>query len=84
VISSDRFNALTRLPIVVPITTGGGFVRNIGFAVSLAAAGTRITGVVRCDQPRPVDLLARGARKVETVPQEILDEVLARTAAIFA
>ncbi len=84
VISSDRFNALTRLPIVVPITTGGGFVRNIGYAVSLMGAGTRTIGIIRCDQPRPVDLSARGARKVETVPIEILDEVMARTITVFA
>lgn len=83
IISTDRFNALTHLPIVVPITTGGAFVRNIGYAVSLTGAGTRTTGVVRCDQPRPLDLLARKGRRVETVPQEILDEVLARTATIF-
>jgi len=50
VISPDRFNRLTGVPVVVPITTGGGFTRTAGFAVSLARAGTRTTGVVRCDQ----------------------------------
>ena len=84
VVSPDRFNTLTRVPIVVPITTGGAFARNAGFAVSLAAAGTRTTGVARCDQPRPLDLSARNGRKLESVPQHILDDVLAKLATLFA
>jgi mRNA interferase ChpB len=84
VVSPDRFNALTRVPIVVPITTGGAFARNAGFAVSLATAGTRTTGVARCDQPRPIDLAARNGRRVESVPQQIIDDVLARLATLFA
>jgi mRNA interferase ChpB len=52
VVSPGAFNRLTRVPIVLPITTGGNFARTRGFAVSLAGAGTRTTGVVRCDQPR--------------------------------
>ena len=84
IVSPDRFNAVTRVPIVVPITSGGAVVRNAGFAVSLAGAGTRTTGVIRCDQPRPLDLAARKARKLETVPQHVLDDVLARLATLFA
>jgi len=84
VVSPDRFNALTRVPIVVPITSGGTFVRNAGFAVSLAKAGTRTTGVARCDQPRPLDLAARNGRKLESVPRHVLDDVLARLATLFA
>lgn len=83
IVSPDRFNAVTGVPIVVPITGGGGFARGAGFAVSLMNAGTRTTGVVRCDQPRPVDLKARGARKLERVPEGIMDEVLAKLAVIF-
>jgi mRNA interferase ChpB len=83
VVSPDRFNTLTRMPIVVPITTGGAFARNAGFAVSLTAAGTRTTGVAHCDQPRPLDLAARNGRKLESVPQHILDDVLAKLATLF-
>jgi mRNA-degrading endonuclease toxin of MazEF toxin-antitoxin module len=83
VVSPDPFNELTRAPIVVPITTGGAFARTAGFTVSLSGAGTRTTGVIRCDQPRPVDLGARGARRLETVPKPILDEVLALLAPLF-
>jgi mRNA-degrading endonuclease toxin of MazEF toxin-antitoxin module len=83
IVSPDAFNTLTRVPIVVPITSGGAFARNAGFTVSLAAAGTRTTGVIRCDQPRPLDLTARKGRKLESIPGEILDDVLARLATLF-
>jgi mRNA-degrading endonuclease toxin of MazEF toxin-antitoxin module len=55
----------------------------MGSSVSLMGAGTQTTGVVRCDQPRAMDLQARGARRLETVPAIIIDEVLARLAPIF-
>jgi mRNA-degrading endonuclease toxin of MazEF toxin-antitoxin module len=83
VVSPDAFNELTRAPIVVPITTGGAFARTAGFTVSLSGAGTQTSGVIRCDQPRPVDLIARGARKLETVPESILDEALALLIPLF-
>ena len=83
VVSPERFNALTQTPIVVPITTGGNFARIAGFTVSLSGAGTKTTGVIRCDQPRPVDLGARNARKLETVPEAIMNEVLASLAPLF-
>jgi len=47
------------------------------------SAGTRTTGVIRCDQPRTVDLIARGARRLESVPTAILNEVLAVLAPLF-
>ncbi len=83
VVSPGAFNRLTKVPIVLPITTGGNFARARGFAVSLTGAGTRTTGVVRCDQPRALDLDARGGRKLESVPGIIIDEVLARLAPLF-
>jgi mRNA interferase ChpB len=82
VISPDHFNAVTKLPIILPITSGGDFARRIGFAVPIT--GIQTTGVVRCDQPRVVDLAARGGRRVDTLPDEILDDVLARVAVLFA
>jgi mRNA interferase ChpB len=51
--------------------------------VSLADCGTRTTGIVRCDQPRALDLAARNARKLETAPASIIEEVLARVATIL-
>src|ERR1035438_1017854 len=71
IVSPDRFNAVTRVPIVLPVTSGGSFARSAGFAVSLMGAGTRTTGIVRCDQPRPIDLVARKAHLLENVPVHI-------------
>jgi mRNA interferase ChpB len=83
IISPGPFNRLTRVPVVLPITTGGNFARTAGFAVPLADSGTRTTGVVRCDQPRALDLAARNGRKLEQVPPGIIEEVLAKVAAIL-
>jgi len=67
----------------LPITNGGNFARTAGFAVPLMGAGTATTGVVRCDQPRALDITSRRGRKVESVPQIIIDEVLAKICPIF-
>ena len=83
VISPGRFNRLTGVPVVLPITTGGRFARTAGFAVSLMGAGMRTAGVVRCDQPRAVDLRARGAKRLEAVPEHIVDEVLSKVGPLF-
>jgi mRNA interferase ChpB len=83
VVSPTAFNRLTKTPVVLPITSGGNFARTAGFAVSLTGAETKTTGVIRCDQPRVLDLGARHARKLESVPQSIMDEVLAKLAPIF-
>ncbi len=83
IVSPDKFNAFTRVPIVVPITSGVAFARNAGFTVSLAGAATKTTGVIRCDQPRPLDLAARNGRRLESVPEVILDDVLAKLITLF-
>ena len=83
VVSASAFNRLTKTPVVLPITSGGNFARTAGFAVSLTGAGTNTTGVVRCDQPRALDLGSRNARKSESVPAAIMDEVLAKLTPIF-
>lgn len=83
IVSATAFNRLTKTPIVLPITNGGNFARTAGFAVSLAGAGTRTTGVIRCDQPRALDLSARRAGKLESAPPEIVETALAKLAAIL-
>ena len=83
VVSPAAFNRLTKTPVVLPVTTGGSFARTAGFAVPLAGAGTKTTGVIRCDQPRALDLGARNGRRLESVPAAILDEVLAKLAPLF-
>jgi mRNA interferase ChpB len=83
VVSPAAFNRVTKVPVVLPITSGGNFARTAGFAVSLVGSGTQTTGVIRCDQPRALDLQARDARKLESVPAMIVDEVLAKLATIL-
>ena len=84
IVSTEPFNRLTATPVVLPITTGGHFARRRGFAVLLDDAGTRTVGAIRCDQPRALDLAARNGRRLEAVPEAIMDDVLARLAAILA
>lgn len=82
IVSPDDFNQATGLPVILPITSGGNFVRRIGFAVPLM--GTRTRGVIRCDQPRVLDLVVRNGRKVESLPPAIMNEVLAKVVTIFS
>jgi mRNA interferase ChpB len=81
VISPTAFNAATKLPVVLPITNGGDFARRIGFAVEIT--GIKTTGLIRCDQPRVLDIVERGGRKVDTLPAALLGDVLARVATLF-
>lgn len=81
IISATEFNLTTRLPVVLPITTGGEFARRMGFTVPVS--GIRTTGVIRCDQPRVLDIHARGGRKVDALPEELLEDVLARVITLF-
>jgi len=83
IVSPEAFNRVTKVPVVLPITSGGNFARTAGFAVTLEGAGTKTTGVIRCDQPRALDLGARAGKKLEIVPNVIVDEVLARLLPIF-
>jgi len=81
VISPEKFNRVTGVPIVLPITTKGQFARLNGFAVELKDTVTR--GIVRCDQPTALDISVRNADYIETVPDDILEEVMIRVQAIF-
>jgi mRNA interferase ChpB len=81
IISPTEFNVATHLPVVLPITNGGDFARRIGFAVEIA--GIQTTGLVRCDQPRVLDITERGGRKVDTLPDALLDDVLAKVVTLF-
>ena len=83
IVSPEAFNRVTKVPVVLPITSGGNFARTAGFAVPLADAGTKTTGIVRCDQPRALDLGAGNGKRLESVPDAIVDEVLAKLTPIF-
>ena len=83
IVSPEAFNRITKVPVVLPITSAGNFARMAGFAVSLTGSGCKTIGVIRCDQPRVLDLAARGGRKLEDIPDAVMIEVLARVAPIF-
>jgi mRNA interferase ChpB len=82
ILTPKAFNQFGTL-IVAPITTGGDFALEKGFAVSLSGAGTNANGVILCRQIRALDLKSRGAKFSEKVPDFILEDVLARVAALF-
>ena len=52
-------------------------------ARSLDDAGSRTRGVIRCDRPRVLVPAARNGKGLEAVPEAVMDEVLARLAAIL-
>jgi len=82
VLTPAAYNA-TGLAVIAPVTQGGDFARYAGFAVTLSGSGTETQGVVLCNQIRTVDLEARSAKRVESVPAVIMDDVLARVQALF-
>ena len=83
IVSPEVFNRVTKVPVVLPITSRRNVSRTAGFAVTLEGAGTN-TGIIRCDQPpRHLWTSWRGGQKLESVPDAIVDEVLARLTPIF-
>jgi mRNA interferase ChpB len=69
---------VVRLPAV---TQGGNYARSQSFAVSLSGARTNAQGVILCNQPRTLDVAARGDRfsqKAPEYPEYIVDEVMAK------
>lgn len=83
VISPETFNNITRAPVILPITMHGEFARTAGFAVPLDNYRTRTKGVVRCDQPRATSIGSRKWRFIETAPDNVVAEVMARVNTIF-
>jgi len=83
VLTTKAFNQLGDV-LVAPITQGGDFARHAGFAVSLTGTGCKTQGVALVNKIRMLDLAARKARKVERVPQEVIDEALGRLMALLA
>jgi mRNA interferase ChpB len=83
VVSQEAFNR-SGLCVICPITQGGNQARFAGFAVSLSGTGGQTQGVVMANQPRTVDMTARGGRFIELAPDYIVDDVLAKLAAVIA
>lgn len=72
VVSRDAFNRFTNLALVCPITSGDN-----GFPLHIPLdERTRTQGMILCEQVKSLDLQARRARRFESVPDDILDEVV--------
>jgi mRNA interferase ChpB len=82
VLTPAAYNA-SGLAVIAPITQGGDFARHAGFAVPLSGSGTETQGIVLCNQIRTVDLEAQSAKRIESVPEMVIDDVLARVQALF-
>ena len=83
VISSAAFYRVAGVSYVAPISQGCNYARLAGFAVSLTNSGCKTQGVAIMSMTRPVDLAARGARKVETAPDFVVVEAAARFTGMF-
>ena len=82
VLTTKEFNKLGDV-LVAPITQGGDFARYAGFAVTLTGTGCKTQGVALVNKIRMLDLAARKARKVERVPQVVIDDAIARLVALL-
>ena len=82
VLSTREFNRLGDV-LVIPITQGGDFFRFAGFAVSLTGTGCKTQGVALVNKLRMLDLAARKAKKVERVPQQVVDDAIGRLMTLF-
>jgi mRNA interferase ChpB len=83
VISAQAFNHLG-MAMICPISQGtAAQARSHGTLVTLMGCGTDTLGAIHCHQLKSLDWRARKARFKESVPQFILDDVLARIEAIL-
>jgi len=83
ILSSKVFNQ-RGLAMICPISQGAAAeARTYGTVVTLMGAGTDTQGAVHCHQLKSLDWRTRRVRLKETVPQHIVDEVLARIESIL-
>ena len=83
VLSPREFNRVAGVVFIAPITQGGEYARDMGFAVPLSGTGLDSQGVVLCHQTTSKDVSAREPRKIERAPDYIVNDVLARVRAVL-
>jgi mRNA interferase ChpB len=84
VVSTQDFNSRFKLAWVCPISGGAALnARDGGFLISLMGYGLRTDGNVHAHQLKALDWAARQASKVETVPVELMEQVLSCTRAVL-
>ena len=72
VVSNNVYNGKTMFRVVVPISSTD---RDFALYVPLDDR-TKIQGKILADQMRTVDIFVRKAKKIERIPDDILDNVL--------
>jgi mRNA interferase MazF len=80
VLTAQKYNALSHLAVFCPISSK---LKGYPFEVQLPSE-MHTQGAVIADQVHSFDWTERRAEYKETVPSEILDEVLARVTALLA
>ncbi len=79
VLSHDSYNTKVGLGVFCPITNKG---KGYPFEVKIPN-GLGVTGVVLSDQVKSLDWRHRNASLICTLPDEVLDEVLAKVEALL-
>jgi mRNA interferase MazF len=74
VVSPREYNAKTGLALCCPITSR---IKGYPFEVALSE-GSEVSGVILADQVKSLDWRARRARKLWTLPEDCLQELLAK------
>ncbi|AUT45734.1 type II toxin-antitoxin system PemK/MazF family toxin [Achromobacter sp. AONIH1] len=83
VVSHKEFNQLG-LAMICPISQGQATEqRTHGTVVTLMGTGTATTGSIHCHQLKSLDWRVRQAKRKESVPAYLVDEVWARLEAIM-
>jgi mRNA interferase ChpB len=84
ILSPTKWNQLTKIALVAPISQGAEWARDRGLAVSLAGTGTKTQGVVLWYHLSTKDLGAREPRFIERADKGLVQEVLARAETLLA
>lgn len=74
IISNASFHRYTQMAIVCPITNQ---IKDYPMHVKLDGR-TKTTGEILCEHVKSVDFQARGASFIESIPADLLEEVLDR------
>ena len=77
VVSPKAFNKRFQLAMVCPISGGSAAVaRDTGFLISLMGLGLKTDGCVHAQQLKSLDWTTRKAKRIETAPDEVVQQIL--------
>ena len=80
VISHTEYNRKVGLALLCPITSQA---KSYPFEVPVPA-GAKVAGVILSDQVKSLDWRARKARHIAALPEDLLQQVVARVVALIA